>query len=96
MAFHRGISVLTTFTREKACFVKCDTRSWDDQLRLFEAAVSKSPSKSVDIVVGNAGVGRGSGDPMMALEGERSKSSQERMVNQAVYSWSNIAHCQKS
>lgn len=36
---------------------------------MFEAAVTKSPYRSVDIVIANAGVGRGSGDPMMALEG---------------------------
>lgn len=52
-------------------FVKCDTRSWEDQIQLFETACSKSPQKSVDIVVANAGVGRGPGDPLMQLEGER-------------------------
>jgi hypothetical protein len=39
---------------------------------MFEAAVSKSPGNSVDIVIANAGVGRGSGDPMMQLEGKSS------------------------
>ncbi|KAK5943970.1 hypothetical protein PMZ80_003251 [Knufia obscura] len=53
---------------EHVCFVKADTRSWEDQTRMFEAAVTKSPYRSVDIVIANAGVGRGSGDPMMALE----------------------------
>lgn len=37
---------------------------------MFEAAISKSPQRSVDIVIANAGVGRGSGDPMMSLEGK--------------------------
>ena len=60
---------LTTFQSSRACFVKCDTRSWDDQVRMFEAAISNSPQQSVDVVIANAGVGRGSGDPMMALEG---------------------------
>ena len=50
--------------------MKCDTRSWDDQVRMFEAAISKSPQRSVDVVIANAGVGSGSGDPMMALEGQ--------------------------
>ena len=36
---------------------------------MFEVAVTESPHKSVDVVIANAGVGRGSGDPMMALEG---------------------------
>ncbi|ETN38997.1 uncharacterized protein HMPREF1541_07039 [Cyphellophora europaea CBS 101466] len=53
---------------ENVCFIRADTRSWDDQVRMFEAAVSKSPQKSVDLVIANAGVGRGSGDPMMTLE----------------------------
>lgn len=51
------------------CFVKADTRSWEDQVRMFDAAMANSPHRSVDIVIANAGVGRGSGDPMMALEG---------------------------
>jgi NAD(P)-dependent dehydrogenase (short-subunit alcohol dehydrogenase family) len=51
-------------------FVKCDTRSWEDQIQLFETACSNSPHKSVDIVIANAGVGRGAGDPLMQLEGE--------------------------
>ncbi|KAJ9605915.1 hypothetical protein H2200_009764 [Cladophialophora chaetospira] len=49
-------------------FVKCDTRSWEDQIQVFETAYSKSPQKSVDIVIANAGVGRGAGDPLMQLE----------------------------
>ena len=55
--------------REKVCFVKCDTRVWEDQVKMFEAAASRSPNNSVDIVIANAGVGRGAGDPMMQLEG---------------------------
>jgi NAD(P)-dependent dehydrogenase (short-subunit alcohol dehydrogenase family) len=42
--------------RSKAQFVKCDVRSWDDQVRMFEEAVSTSPSKSCDIVIANAGI----------------------------------------
>jgi NAD(P)-dependent dehydrogenase (short-subunit alcohol dehydrogenase family) len=53
-------------------FVKCDTRSWNDQIELFETAYAESPSRSIDIVIANAGVGRGKGDPLMALEGELS------------------------
>ena len=52
-------------------FVRCDTRSWEDQIRLFDTACTRSPGKSVDIVVANAGVGRGPGDPLMQLEGEQ-------------------------
>lgn len=41
---------------------------------MFEAAVSTSPSKSVDVVIANAGVGRGAGDPLMQLEGKISRN----------------------
>ncbi|OQV03236.1 hypothetical protein CLAIMM_08305 [Cladophialophora immunda] len=37
-------------------FVKCDATSWEDQLNLFKHAVANSPSKSLDIVVANAGI----------------------------------------
>ncbi|KAN0089650.1 short chain dehydrogenase reductase [Hyaloscypha variabilis] len=37
-------------------FVKCDVRNWDDQVRMFEAAVSSSPHKSCDVVIANAGI----------------------------------------
>ncbi|KAL2674293.1 hypothetical protein Neosp_012744 [[Neocosmospora] mangrovei] len=39
-----------------AQFVRCDVRNWDDQVAVFEAAASSSPSKSVDIVIANAGI----------------------------------------
>ncbi|CAH0057282.1 unnamed protein product [Clonostachys solani] len=39
-----------------AQFVKCDVRSWDDQVAVFEAAVTNSPDKSCDIVISNAGI----------------------------------------
>jgi NAD(P)-dependent dehydrogenase (short-subunit alcohol dehydrogenase family) len=39
-----------------AQFVKCDVRNWDDQVRLFEAAIAKSPHMSCDVVIANAGV----------------------------------------
>ncbi|XP_006460744.1 hypothetical protein AGABI2DRAFT_203925 [Agaricus bisporus var. bisporus H97] len=38
----------------KAVFVKCDVLSWEDQLSMFETAISKYGS--VDIVIPNAGV----------------------------------------
>lgn len=37
-------------------YVKCDVTSWEDQLAAFKAAITKSPTASVDIVVANAGV----------------------------------------
>ncbi|PGH06780.1 hypothetical protein GX51_02221 [Blastomyces parvus] len=40
----------------KAQFVRCDVRSWEEQLCLFETAVTNSPNKSCDIVIANAGI----------------------------------------
>lgn len=48
---------------------------------MFEAAVTKSPSKSVDIVIANAGVGRGSGDPMMQLEGRSTLLTRQKVLS---------------
>ncbi|KAL4734920.1 hypothetical protein BDV11DRAFT_208973 [Aspergillus similis] len=39
-----------------AQFVQCNIVNWDDQVRIFEAAVANSPSKSCDIVIANAGI----------------------------------------
>lgn len=56
---------------ENVAFVKCDIRSWDDQIKLFETAKNKSPSRSVDIVIANAGISRSSGDSLWALDGKQ-------------------------
>ncbi|OCK80941.1 short chain dehydrogenase reductase [Lepidopterella palustris CBS 459.81] len=37
-------------------FVQCDVTRWSDQVAVFKAAVSQSPSKSCDIVLANAGI----------------------------------------
>lgn len=42
--------------RSNAKFIKCDVRSWDDQVAVFDGAVSASPKHSVDVVVANAGI----------------------------------------
>ncbi|CRG86207.1 hypothetical protein PISL3812_03210 [Talaromyces islandicus] len=39
-------------------FIECDTTSWDDQVRLFEAAASFSPTGKVSFVIANAGIHR--------------------------------------
>ncbi len=76
-----GDASLTGPKSDKVCFVKADTRSWDDQVRIFEAAVTKSLFQSVDLVIANAGVGRGSGDPMMALDGTPRNRWRRRYTN---------------
>lgn len=55
---------------EKVAYVKCDIRNWDDQIRMFETARTKSPNKSVDIVIANAGISRSSGDSLWNLDGK--------------------------
>ena len=55
---------------EKAAFVKCDIREWDDLIILFETAKAKSPTNSVDVVIANAGISRSSGDSLWRLDGQ--------------------------
>jgi NAD(P)-dependent dehydrogenase (short-subunit alcohol dehydrogenase family) len=55
---------------EVAVFVKCDIRSWEDQIKLFETAKAKSPSNSIDVVIANAGISRSSGDSLWNLDGK--------------------------
>lgn len=50
-------------------FVRCDIRDWDQLVNVFEAAKSKSPHNSVDIVIANAGISRSSGDSLWNLDG---------------------------
>jgi NAD(P)-dependent dehydrogenase (short-subunit alcohol dehydrogenase family) len=52
-------------------FVKCDIQDWDQQVAVFEAAITKSPSKSCDIVIANAGISRSGGDSLWVLDGEQ-------------------------
>lgn len=50
------------------CFVECDIRDWDAQVRTFEAAKAKSPHNSVDIVIANAGISRVGVDSLWKLD----------------------------
>ncbi|KAJ5595641.1 adam [Penicillium hetheringtonii] len=43
---------------KEAKFVNCDTSNWDDQDRLFQEAVSFSPTEKIHYVVANAGIHR--------------------------------------
>ncbi len=60
--------VLNLIACSNAQYLKCDVCDWDDQVSLFELALLNSPSKSIDIVIANAGLG-GAGDPMMQIDG---------------------------
>ncbi|KAK5996385.1 5'-hydroxyaverantin dehydrogenase [Cladobotryum mycophilum] len=50
-----GQRVASDLGSNNAAFVKVDVGSWDDQLQLFKTALAKSPSRSLDIVIANAG-----------------------------------------
>jgi NAD(P)-dependent dehydrogenase (short-subunit alcohol dehydrogenase family) len=41
---------------DKAQFVVCDVAQWKHQLAMFKQALANSPSKTVDIVIANAGI----------------------------------------
>jgi NAD(P)-dependent dehydrogenase (short-subunit alcohol dehydrogenase family) len=49
-------------------FIKCDTTSWDDQVHLFAAAASFSPTGRISFVVANAGIHRK--DEVFAYSGD--------------------------
>ena len=53
----------------KAKFIPCDITSWEDQVRLFHAAIADSPHTSCDVVIANAGISRSSGDSLWKLDG---------------------------
>jgi NAD(P)-dependent dehydrogenase (short-subunit alcohol dehydrogenase family) len=56
LAEDRANTLVSELGQDKVAFVKCDTREWDDQAALFKKAVERSPSRSVDIVLANAGI----------------------------------------
>lgn len=51
----RSKAIVDEIGEDKVCFVHCDVTNWQDQLHLFHTALEKSPSKTIDIVVANAG-----------------------------------------
>lgn len=55
---------------ERCAFVKCDIRDWEEQKAMFETTRARSPAKSVDVVIANAGISRSSGDSLWNLDGE--------------------------
>ncbi|KAK1464724.1 AdhA [Colletotrichum melonis] len=66
----RGKDIEKELNANGACctFVECDIRDWNQQKTMFETAKSQSPSKSVDIVIANAGISRSSGDSLWNLD----------------------------
>lgn len=56
VADDRSKSLVEAVGEDKVTFVHCNVLSWSDQLHLFKTALEKSPSKTIDIVVANAGI----------------------------------------
>lgn len=51
----KGNALVSELGSDKVQFVPCDVLKWADQLHLFKTALEKSPSKTIDIVIANAG-----------------------------------------
>ncbi|KAK5049528.1 hypothetical protein LTR84_004457 [Exophiala bonariae] len=83
---------------EKAAFVKCDIRNWEDQISLFETARSRSPSNSVDIVIANAGISRSSGDSLWRLDDPQGEPTKPDLnivkvnMDGTLYTWKLAVH----
>lgn len=56
LAEDRSQQIVDELGEDKVHFVRCDVLKWQDQLHLFLAALEKSPSETIDIVVANAGI----------------------------------------
>lgn len=65
----RGNDIEKELGSDRCCFVECDIRDWDAQVRTFKAAKTKSPHNSVDIVIANAGISRVGVDSLWKLDG---------------------------
>ena len=58
VAKDRGEALVSELGEDNVVFVQCDVLAWNDQLSLFKTALSKSPSKTIDVVFANAGLNR--------------------------------------
>lgn len=52
----RGTALVSELGSDNVAFVPCDVVAWKDQVKLFKTALDKSPSKTIDVVVANAGI----------------------------------------
>lgn len=56
LANDRSQKIVEELGEDQVSFVHCNVLKWQDQLHLFLTALKKSPSKTIDIVVANAGI----------------------------------------
>ncbi|GAB1737379.1 hypothetical protein NU219Hw_g1525t1 [Hortaea werneckii] len=96
----RGEAIQRELNTARNCcaFVRADIRSWDDQKKVFEIAQSRSPSRSVDIVIANAGISRSSGDSLWTLDDPDAEPTKpdlkivEVNMNGTFYTWKLATH----
>lgn len=83
---------------EHCVFVKVDIRDWDEQKRMFETAKSRSPHKSVDVVIANAGISRSSGDSLWTLDDPNGEPTKPNLnivrvnLDGTLYTWKLAVH----
>ncbi|EEY23340.1 hypothetical protein D7B24_004898 [Verticillium nonalfalfae] len=83
---------------ECCVFVKCDIRDWEQQKAMFQTAKDRSPSKSVDIVIANAGISRSSGDSLWNLDDPNSEPTKPDLnivdvnLRGSLYTWKLAVH----
>ncbi|KAF6819032.1 AdhA [Colletotrichum musicola] len=81
-----------------SAFVECDIRDWDQQKAMFETAKSRSPHKSVDIVIANAGISRSSGDSLWNLDDPNGEPTKPNLnivdvnLKGSLYTWKLAVH----
>ncbi|KAK5655049.1 hypothetical protein OQA88_5948 [Cercophora sp. LCS_1] len=84
--------------KDVCAFVKVDIRSWEQQQHMFETAKTKSPCKSVDVVIANAGISRSSGDSLWNLDDPNSEPTKPDLnivrvnVDGTLYTWKLAVH----
>lgn len=94
----RGKSIERELGSDKCHFVTCDITNWDDQVRMFEAAIAKSPTQSCDIVIANAGISRSSTDSLWDLDDPDDTPVKPNLriidvnINGTLYTWKLAVH----
>lgn len=69
LAVDRGEKLAAELGPDKVLFVPGDVLVWQDQVKLFKTALEKSPSKTIDVVIANAGIGEIEDDVLKQVEG---------------------------
>jgi NAD(P)-dependent dehydrogenase (short-subunit alcohol dehydrogenase family) len=68
LAKDRGENLENELGLDKVAFVPGDVLVWPDQVQLFTTALEKSPRKTIDVVIANAGIGEVEDDVLFHKE----------------------------